>query len=161
MNDGLLRKEQDHVDQQRTDHVKPKVNECRALCFLFTGKGSEQRRRTGTYITAKNDIQRNGQGQQVLICKEQHDADRHGRALNDGGQNQSHQRCEKMMSLYGGQQIHHGRLALHRRHRARHRAKSKEQHAKPDHDLGKLLDLVVLDKHHAKNARKQNHGSIG
>ena len=147
LHDGLLRHKQDYVQQHRADDVKPEMNKRRPLCVLLSRKGCQQRRCTRADVTAQNDIQGYVQGQQILICQKQHNADRHGGALYNGGQKQTHKSRHKGV-FQGLQHSNHLGHISHFRHGARHGAQTQEQYTEADNDIGKLFHLVILAEHH-------------
>ena len=159
LHNRLQSHKQQYVQQGRADDVEPEMNQRGPLGILLACHGGQQGRSAGTDVAAQNDIQRNGQLQQILIGQQQHNAHRDRGALDDGGQKQSHQSCHEGI-LQGGQHVHDLRHLPHARHRAGHGAQSKEQHAEADDDLRKLLDLLILTKHHRQHSRQQNHGSV-
>ena len=85
---GLLGGEQDNIENHRADHIEPEMNQRGPLSVFFAREGCQQRGGAGPDVASQDDVERDGEGQEVLIGQKQHDADSHRGALDDGGEEQ-------------------------------------------------------------------------
>ena len=110
---GCFRHKQDHIQKHGTDDIEPEVNQSSLLRILLTCERGKQCSGACSDVTSQNNIECDGQRQQILVCKQKDNADRHGRALNDGCQKQSDQSrhegiFQRAQKIYHCRDISHG-----------------------------------------------------